>query len=170
MRLRDSILGAFAVITLTSTAALASTGFSCFITGSEEVPANASGALGSCTAVLNNAGTQVIFSVAFQNLGSAYAASHFHAAAGPGTNAGVTFGFSGVAAGWIFTNSNMDGTLTNAVWNLTATQKTNLLAGLTYVNIHSSALPGGEIRGQVIQDQSVPTRNTSWGRMKALYR
>ena len=170
MRLRDSILGAFAVITLTSTAALAGTGFSCLLTGSAEVPANASEATGSCTAVLNNAGTQVIFSVAFQNLGSSYTASHFHAAASSVANAGVTFGFSGVAAGWILTNANKDGTLTNAVWNLSATQKTNLLAGLTYVNILSSGLPGGEVRGQLIQDQSVPTRNTSWGRMKALYR
>ncbi len=170
MRLRDSILGAFAVITLTSTAALAGTGFSCLLTGASEVPPNATSATGSCTAVLNDIGTQVIFSVAFQNLGTAYAASHFHAAAAPGSNASVTFGFSGVAAGWIFTNSNKDGTLTNAVWNVSATQKTNLLAGLTYVNIHSSGLPGGEVRGQLIQDQSVPTRNTSWGRMKALYR
>ena len=170
MRLRDSILGAFAAIMFTSTAALAGTGFSCLITGAAEVPANASSATGSCTAVLDNAGTQVIFSVAFQNLGTAYTASHFHAAAGPGVNAGVTFGFSGVAAGWVFSNSNKNGTLTNAVWNVSAAQKANLLAGLTYVNIHTSGLPGGEIRGQVIQDQSVPTRNTSWGRMKALYR
>ena len=134
------------------------------------MPPNSSAATGACTAVLNDAGTQVIFSVAFQNLGTAYTASHFHAAAAPGANAGVTFGFSGVAAGWVFSNGNKDGTLTNAVWNLSATQKSNLLAGLTYVNIHTSGLPGGELRGQLLQDQSVPTKNTSWGRMKALYR
>ena len=170
MRLRDSILGALAALLLTSTAALAGTGFSCLLTGAAEVPPNASAGTGSCTAVLNDAGTQVIFSVAFQNLGTAYTASHFHAASGPTANSGVTFGFVGAAAGWVFSNSNKNGTLTDAVWNLSAAQKANLIAGLTYVNIHSSGLPGGELRGQVLQDQSVPTKNTSWGRMKELYR
>ena len=170
MRLRHSIFGALAALLLTSTAALAGTGFSCLLTGAAEVPPNASAGTGSCTAVLNDAGTQVIFSVAFQNLGTAYTASHFHAASGPTANSGVTFGFVGAAAGWVFSNSNKNGTLTDAVWNLSAAQKANLIAGLTYVNIHSSGLPGGELRGQVLQDQSVPTKNTSWGRMKELYR
>ena len=170
MRLRHSIFGALAALLLTSTAALAGTGFSCLLTGAAEVPPNASAGTGSCTAVLNDAGTQVIFSVAFQNLGTVYTASHFHAASGPTANSGVTFGFVGAAAGWVFSNSNKNGTLTDAVWNLSAAQKANLIAGLTYVNIHSSGLPGGELRGQVLQDQSVPTKNTSWGRMKELYR
>ena len=170
MRLRHSIFGALAALLLTSTAALAGTGFSCLLTGAAEVPPNASAGTGSCTAVLNDAGTQVIFSVAFQNLGTAYTASHFHAASGPTANSGVTFGFVGAADGWVFSNGNKNGTLTDAVWNLSAAQKANLIAGLTYVNIHSSGLPGGELRGQVLQDQSVPTKNTSWGRMKELYR
>ena len=29
-------------------------------------------------------------------------------------------------------------------------QEANILAGLTYVNIHSQMFPGGEIRGQII--------------------
>lgn len=170
MRLRDSIIGAFVALTLTSSAALAGTGFSCNLTGLAEVPPNASAGSGSCTAVMNDAGTQLSFSVAFQNLGTAYTASHFHAAATAGANSGVAFGFVGAAAGWIFSNSNKNGTLTNGVWNLTATNKANLLAGLTYVNIHTSGFPGGELRGQLLQDQSVPAKSTSWGRMKALYR
>lgn len=170
MRLRDSILVAFAGLTLMSSSAFAATGFSCLLTGASEVPPVATPATGSCTAVLNDAGTQVTYSVSFQNLTGTYTASHFHAAAAAGANAGVTFGFIGVGAGWVFSNGNKDGVLTNGIWNLTATQKANLLAGLTYVNVHSTTFGGGEVRGQVLQDQSVPTRNTSWGRMKALYR
>jgi hypothetical protein len=32
------------------------------------------------------------------------------------------------------------------------TQEADLLAGLWYVNIHSSVFPGGEIRGQVVPE------------------
>jgi hypothetical protein len=38
------------------------------------------------------------------------------------------------------------------------------------VNIHSIYRSGGEIRGQILADQTVPTQPTSWGRIKSLYR
>ncbi len=164
MRLRDSFLGAFAAITLAATSAVAATGFSANLTGTAENPPVSTAASGAATCVLNNAGTQLQISVAFQNLTTAYSASHIHGYAAAGSNASVKFGFASV-----LTNANRNGTF-NGVWNLTATDATNLLAGLMYVNIHSSTFPGGELRGQLIQDQSVAARNTSWGRMKALYR
>ncbi|MEO6339381.1 MAG: CHRD domain-containing protein, partial [Caulobacteraceae bacterium] len=85
-------------------------------------------------------------------------ASHFHLGA-PGTNGGVVFGFIGTP------NNDTDGdTLVTAAtgvvkgqWDagegngttLTA-QVNNLLAGQLYFNMHTTANPGGEIRGQVL--------------------
>ena len=66
-------------------------------------------------------------------------------------------------------NGDLDGTF-NGVWNLTATDATNLIAGLCYVNIHSSVAGGGEIRGQLTVDNSTPNAHSTWGRIKKLYR
>lgn len=163
MRLRDSILALAAVAALASPSQ-AATGFSAMLTGAQEVPPFITSATGSVTGVLNDAGTQFAFSVQFQNLDGTYSASHIHGYSAPGTNSGVRFGFSPTLS-----NGNRDGTF-NGVWNLTATDATNLLAGLCYVNIHSSVAPGGEIRGQLMVDNSTPTAQSTWGRIKKLYR
>jgi hypothetical protein len=42
-------------------------------------------------------------------------------------------------------------------------------AGKAYLNIHSNAYPGGEIRG-FLKPAPVPTAPTTWGSIKALYR
>ena len=47
-----------------------------------------------------------------------------------------------------------------------------MMAGNTYVVIHTSQEGkdgGGEIRGQIAPDET-PTRFTTWGRIKGLYR
>lgn len=45
---------------------------------------------------------------------------------------------------------------------LTPAQQADMIAGLHYVNIHSEAHPGGEIRGQILQFEGVPAAST-WG-------
>ncbi len=52
---------------------------------------------------------------------------------------------------------------------LTATQVSNLMNGLMYINVHSQNFPGGEIRGQIHSD-ATPARPTSWARIKTLFR
>ena len=42
----------------------------------------------------------------------------------------------------------------NEIWNLTATDVTDLLAGNLYINIHSTGFPSGEIRGQLVLDNT----------------
>ena len=37
------------------------------------------------------------------------------------------------------------------VWNYPAADEADIIAGLMYVNIHSNAFPGGEIRGQILR-------------------
>ncbi len=65
--------------------------------------------------------------------------AHFHGAALPGSNAGVQVPFSAFAL-----ENRSVGSATIA-----AAQAADLLAGLWYINIHSTRDPGGEIRGQV---------------------
>jgi hypothetical protein len=68
----------------------------------------------------------------------------------PGANAGVVFGFAGFPTGvtsGVYSNSYV----------LSATQETELLTGQWYVNIHTVATPGGEIRGQLQQSSPVIT-------------
>ncbi len=85
-------------------------------------------------------------------------AAHFHLGA-PGTNGGIVFGFIGTP-----NNETDNDTVVNAAagtikgqWDasegngttLTA-QVANLMTGQLYFNVHTSANPGGEIRGQVL--------------------
>ena len=64
--------------------------------------------------------------------------AHFHGPAMPGANAAVVVPFTGPIA------SPITGTAT-----LTDAQIADLSAGRWYINIHTAANPGGEIRGQV---------------------
>lgn len=163
MRLRHLILTLIA-LTAFAGSARAATGFSANLVGSQEVPPVATAATGSAVLVLNDAGTQATVAVQFQNLIGTYTGSHIHGYAAPGANAGVRFGFSPTLS-----NGNRNGVF-NGVWNLTATDATNLINGLCYVNIHSTSFPGGEIRGQLTVDSATPNAHSTWGRIKKLYR
>ena len=159
MRIRYSLIATL-VTALAVAPALADTGFIANLSGLNEVGPNASPASGTGFLVLNNAGTLLTYSVTYSGLLAARTAAHFHGPALPGVNAGVVFGIagSGPAAG------NISGT-----WAIDPTNVARLNSGQLYVNIHTSVFPGGEIRGQVVPD-ATPSRPSSWGRIKTLYR
>jgi hypothetical protein len=71
----------------------------------------------------------------FQNLLGAQTAAHVHKGA-VGTNGGVIFDIG------VGSPKNLNVVLTDL-------QETDLLSNLYYVNVHSQAHPGGEIRGQM---------------------
>ena len=112
--------------------------------GLQEVPLNFSNGKGTCTIVLNAAQTQITVNCTYTGLSTNAVAAHIHGNAAPGVNAPVLFGFTGVPSA----TSGSIGPLTFAV---TPTQVGDMRAHRYYVNIHSSFLPGGEIRGQVKQ-------------------
>lgn len=170
MQLRHPLLAAVLGLAVASNS-LAQTTYSTVMTGGNEVPPVVTTGTGTATVVLNAAQTQLTISVAFQNLIGVYANSHIHGPASPGVNAGVRWGFTGVAAGWVFSNANHDGVLTNflVTSGITPTDVANLNNGLMYVNIHSDFRPGGELRGQ-LGLAPVPTAKTTWRRVKSLYR
>lgn len=158
----------FASIALTlflSTAALVrAQTFTTNLTGANEVPPVASGGTGFAMVTFNLAMHTLQVSANFSNLTGTVSAAHIHAAAPPGSNAGVatqtpTFmGFpSGVTSG---TYSMTFSTLATATWNpayITANGGTAqgaetafvaaLNNGQAYFNIHTSFAGGGEIRG-----------------------
>ena len=71
------------------------------------------------------------------NLTGPATAAHIHGYAGPEGNAGVLHNIGAT-------------TPTTGAWNYPADREDDVLAGLTYVNVHTSAHGGGEVRGQVI--------------------
>lgn len=170
MRLRQPLLAAVLGLAVASSA-LAQTTYSTVMTGGNEVPPVVTTGTGTGTVVLNAAQTEISISCAFQNLIGVYSLSHIHGPAAPGVNAGVRWGFIGVPAGWVFSNANHDGVLTNFLVSsgITATDVANLNNGLMYFNIHSDFRPGGELRGQ-LGLAPVPTAKTTWHRVKSLYR
>jgi hypothetical protein len=114
------------------------------LTGSQEVPANASAATGFATVVLNAAQNQITVNVSFSGLSAPATAGHIHGPAAPGSNAPVLFPFAGVP-------NATSGNIPEQTFAITPTQVAQLFGGLFYVNIHSSNFPGGEIRGQLVQ-------------------
>ncbi len=175
MRLRYPIVVMAALALAASNAAAALHGYSCVLNAAQEVPTNSSPATGVGSFVHDDVAHTLSFAISFQGLVASFnngtgivpsglTASHIHGPAAPGVNAGVLFFLPfnpllGQQAGAM-----------NGVWNLSATNETQLAAQQLYVNIHSNFRPGGEIRGQIVPDQAVPTNGTSWGRIKSLYR
>lgn len=114
----------------------------CQLNGTEEVPANASAGLGTAVIQVDDvANTLVIVSGSYSGLGSNATLCHVHGPAAPGTPAGIMVNLivSGGTSGTISTG----GALSPA--NVAA-----VLAGNSYLNIHTASIPAGEIRGQIL--------------------
>lgn len=109
------------------------------INGTSEVPVNASAATGSATFTYNP--TTYILTGTVTFTGITATAAHIHKGA-LGVSGGVIFplGSAAPTSPISFTSVALD-----------ATQQADLLANLYYVNIHSAAFLGGEIRGQLIK-------------------
>jgi len=106
--------------------------------GKAETPPNASTGKGTADIDYDAATKKLTWKLTYSGLTGPATAAHFHGPAEPGKNAGVAVAIPNA------TTSPNDGSAT-----LTDAQAADLLAGKYYVNIHTSANPGGEIRGQV---------------------
>lgn len=116
------------------------TSFGATLSGANERPTPVqTAAVGAVTATLD--GMTLNLSVSFSGLSGNAAAGHIHGPADKDASAGVLFPFKKVPAA-------PDGTFTESV-TLTDAQVQELRAGKYYVNIHTAANPGGEIRGQL---------------------
>ena len=106
--------------------------------GKSEVPANASAATGTADIDYDAATKKLTWKLTYSGLSGPATAAHFHGPAEAGKNAGVAVAIPNATA------SPVDGSAT-----LTDAQAADLAAGKYYINVHTAANPGGEIRGQV---------------------
>ncbi|WP_426419331.1 CHRD domain-containing protein [Bradyrhizobium genosp. A] len=106
--------------------------------GKSEVPATTSSGTGMADINYDAATKKLTWKLTYSGLSGPATAAHFHGPAEAGKNADVMVPIPGAA------NSPAEGSAT-----LTDAQASDLLAGKLYVNIHTAANPGGEIRGQV---------------------
>lgn len=107
------------------------------LSGSNEVPANNSTAMGSAELKFNT--TTKVFTLTITHNVSSISAGHIHKGAA-GTNGGVVFPLSSLTSPISYTSAP-----------LTAEQEADLMANLYYINLHSPSFTAGEIRGQLIK-------------------
>jgi len=111
--------------------------FKATMNGASESTPNASTATGTATLIFNT--TTKIFTITVT-----------HTIAAP-TNGHIHKGAIGVSGSPVFPFSSYTSPITYTSVALDAAQESDLNAELYYVNIHSSAFPGGEIRGQLLK-------------------
>ena len=107
------------------------------LAGSNEVPPVTTAAKGTLTATYDTTSKKLSWKGSYTGLTGPVTGSHFHSAEKATMNGKVEVPI--VAA-----TSPFEGSAT-----LTDAQAADLMAGRFYINIHTAANPGGEIRGQV---------------------
>jgi len=113
------------------------------ISGMQESPAVNTTATGTMDYEYDKATKMFNYTIRWNGLSGAPTGMHIHGPAARGVNSGVLAGISGFTAAASGTYSGMV-----TIDNVTL-KETDLLAGTWYVNIHTAANAGGEIRGQI---------------------
>jgi Cu/Zn superoxide dismutase len=137
---KNLMLGATAALALAlamPAAHAATEKFKATLDGASETPPNESKGTGTAELTYDTASKKLTYTITYSGLGGDVVAAHFHGPAGPGKAAppelAITKGPSPIKG---------DATLTDK-------QAADLEGGMWYVNIHTTSVPGGEIRGQV---------------------
>jgi hypothetical protein len=104
--------------------------------GSQETPPNGSPATGGGFVEFDTTTNTIYYNIAYSGLSSSETAAHIHGFSARGVASGV---LSGLPPG-----SPKIGSVTFG-----PAQQADILAGLSYFNIHTTNFPGGEIRGQI---------------------
>jgi len=138
MRKTALVLGLLAATAMGAGANAAVTNYKASLSGAAEVPPVASAGKGSASVSVDPATKAVSWHVVYSGLSGPAAAAHIHCGAAAGANAGVSVPFGANVA------SPIEGT-----GKMTDAQLADLQAGKCYVNIHTAANKGGEIRGQL---------------------
>jgi len=123
-------------------------------------------ATGQFSGTLNDTNDNMTFTLTYSGLVGTMTQSHIHRGA---------VGVAGPIIYWL-ANGNVpspingctDPTPLGGGCGFIGTDVTDLQAGNLYANLHSTFAPGGEIRGQITS--AVPTQQSTWGKMKDMFR
>jgi hypothetical protein len=110
------------------------------LSGSQEVPVNASTATGTVMVVLNKTNGNVTVTGTFSGLSTPATAAHIHGPAAVGAPGPIIVPLT--------VTSSQSGTVTGS-GTMDTTHMNDMLGGMTFVNIHSTMFPDGEIRAQI---------------------
>ncbi len=157
------LIGAFAAVLTSQFAHGDGLKFSAHLSGAQEVPTVVTNGVGRVEVKFDKTLSSVSLNVKVRDLIGNLVGAHFHCAL-PGANGPVAFGL--ITPGPLsFDGKNIKGTLDNS--NFTGADcvpsvgrpVSNIAAlafamdeGLIYLNLHTDAIPSGEIRGQLMED------------------
>jgi hypothetical protein len=128
--------------------------FTAVLDGQHAVPPTDSSATGTATLVLNDARTEVRYSIQFTGLVGQETAAHFHR------------GKAGTIGPILYTLPL--GSSKAGVWPVSEEEVADLLAGRVYILVHSDPYWTGEIRGD-LELVSLATDRATWGRLKSIF-
>ena len=132
-------IAALAAMLIAATALAHNTEFRrvCLLTGTQEVPPNASGADGCGTIIIDPINNKITYRLVVTNLAGVETAATINGPAVPGANGPVLFALPlGAAKSGVITYPQ--------------SQEDLILSGKMYVNIATTAFPAGEVRGQIV--------------------
>lgn len=122
--------------------------FNVALTGTQEVPPNASPGTGWATVVIDDVANTVSVDMTYSGLLTPTTNAHIHCCNGPTVNSPVVIPF--IPAG--FVTGNTSGSFAADFMGVDP----GIIAGLTsfggYINVHTSGLPGGEIRANLVPE------------------
>jgi hypothetical protein len=116
------------------------------LTGAEQVPPVETPAKGSAAVTYDPATRVVTWTITYTGLSAPATMAHFH---GPAEK-----GKSGPVVIWLSTKGSPAESPFKGEATLTPEQAQQFTAGEWYINVHTQAHPGGEIRGQVVPPKS----------------
>lgn len=143
------VLSAGVVLALSTAVHADLTDFTATINAAQQVPANDSPATGFMTGTYDSVANTFSFSWEITDMLMGMPSSpgaHIHEG-GVGMNGPVLFAFNNPDGSWALNGSD--------VWtDLTQDDVSALFSGELYLNFHTTAFPGGEVRGQIF---AIPT-------------
>jgi hypothetical protein len=140
MMFRRVLLAAVLSAAFVSAASAATVSYTAHLSGRSEVPKTDSKGKGKLDATFDTQSRIFTYTLTFDGLSGPAAAAHIHGPANRAQTAGVV-----APLGDKNPTSPVSGTVT-----LTDDQVKMLRSHKLYVNVHTAANPGGEIRGQII--------------------
>jgi hypothetical protein len=138
--LRRTLLATALAAAVVTSASAATVDYAAKLSGHSEIPKSDSKGTGKFAATFDTASKELKYTLTFAGLSGPATAAHLHGPATRAQSGGVIAPIGGANPA-----SPVSGSVT-----LTEDQAKALRSGKIYVNVHTAADPGGEIRGQVL--------------------